>query len=70
MSSLPPELLQVLNQAYFLHVLATNPAKLVPPGISLSMMAQPPQTPEPSTLHARVEEAAHQAFWDQVRSLD
>ncbi|KAG5648507.1 hypothetical protein DXG03_003118 [Asterophora parasitica] len=62
--ALPPELLQ---QAYFLHVLATDPAKLIPPGKSLlSLMARAPEPPPPSALHARVEQAVHNAFWDEA----
>ncbi|KAF9464987.1 hypothetical protein BDZ94DRAFT_1296760 [Collybia nuda] len=71
MNSLPPELLHVLNQAYFLHVLATDPAKLIPPGKSLlSMMtrSQPVSIPETTetVLHDRVEKVVHQAFWNEA----
>ncbi|KAF5380441.1 hypothetical protein D9615_004479 [Tricholomella constricta] len=67
MSSLPPELLHVLNQAYFLHLLATDPGKAIPPGKSLlSMMARAPAAPEPSPLHATVEKVVHKAFWDEA----
>jgi hypothetical protein len=71
MTSLPPELLHVLNQAYFLHVLATDPAKLIPPGKSLlSMMARSEGAPVPDTaetaLHDRVERVVHKAFWNEV----
>jgi len=70
MSSLPPELLQVLNQAYMLHVVATDPAKVLPPGKSLlSMMTRAPPPPDPSPLHAKVEKVVHKAFWDEVRPV-
>jgi len=69
---LPTELIQALNDVYFLHVLATDPEKVIPPGKSLlSLMGRyhyPEQsTPDPSTiLHDRVEEAVHRAFWNEV----
>ncbi|KAF8070517.1 hypothetical protein FPV67DRAFT_1624142 [Lyophyllum atratum] len=71
MSALPPELLQLLNQAYMLHVVATDPAKVLPPGKSLlSVMARAPPPPDPSPLHAKVEKVVHKAFWDEaVHSL-
>jgi len=40
-SMLPTELVEILNQAYFLHLLATDPARVLPPGKSLlSMMTR------------------------------
>lgn len=70
---LPVELVQILNDAYFLHVLATDPAKVILPGKSLlSMMVRSQHrekstTSDPSTiLHDRVEEAVHRAFWNEV----
>ncbi|KAG6845880.1 hypothetical protein H0H87_000686 [Tephrocybe sp. NHM501043] len=63
---LPRELLQ---QAFFLHALATHPARVLPPGKSLlAMMARAPPPSEPSGLHARVEHAVHRAFWDEALS--
>ena len=78
MSRLPPELAQLLNQAYFLHVLATDPKKLITPGKSLlSMLAgshlQPDALPTPApdaALHSRVEKVVHEAFWNEVCSQD
>ncbi|GLB37493.1 putative T-complex protein 11 [Lyophyllum shimeji] len=67
MSSLPSELLHALDQAYFMHILATDPAKVIPPGKSLiSMMAHAPAAPDTSSLHARVEKVVHKAFWDEA----
>ncbi|KAJ7251514.1 hypothetical protein B0H12DRAFT_1119337 [Mycena haematopus] len=69
---LPQELVQVLNQTYFLHLLATEPEIVVPDGKSLlSMMAhshlKSQATPEPvAQLHERVENAVHGAFWSQA----
>ncbi|KAG5639410.1 hypothetical protein H0H81_002942 [Sphagnurus paluster] len=67
MSALPPELLHALNQAYLLHVLATDPARVVPPGKSLlSMMPRALPVAHDSPLHVRVEELVHKAFWDEA----
>ncbi|RDB24988.1 hypothetical protein Hypma_007850 [Hypsizygus marmoreus] len=67
MPTLPPELIHDLNQAYFLHVLATDPAKVIPPGKSLlSMLARAPAPAAPSPLHAKVEKVVHKAFWDEA----
>jgi hypothetical protein len=70
---LPGELVQILNDAYFLHVLATDPAKVIPPGKSLLSMMVRSQHREQSTapdaitiLHDKVEEAVHKAFWNEV----
>lgn len=68
---LPADLFDLLNQTYFLHLLANDPSKLLPPGKSLlSVLSQPnkPQRPddEPPTLHNKVEEMIHKAFWDEV----
>ncbi|KAJ6625561.1 hypothetical protein B0H10DRAFT_2430347 [Mycena sp. CBHHK59/15] len=68
---LPLELVEVLNQTYFLHLLATEPDLVIPPGKSLlSMMAHSrmkPQAVDPnSLLHDRVEQAIHSAFWNQA----
>ncbi|KAJ6499976.1 hypothetical protein C8R47DRAFT_1183953 [Mycena vitilis] len=69
---LPSELLQILNQAYFLHVIATEPETVIPAGKSLlSMMAHShlklQDTAEPAALlHDKVEHAVHGAFWNQA----
>lgn len=80
-TTLPVELVQILNQAYFLHLLATDPAKLVPPGKSLlSMMTQAHIGPHDSNaqqhngedqtaaLHAKVTQVVHATFWNEVFS--
>lgn len=73
---LPAELVQILNEGYFLHLLATDPTKVLPPGKSLlSVMTRPEivlGTPKSQTaaLHDKVEDLVHRAFWDEVRSAD
>ncbi|KAI9442359.1 hypothetical protein H4582DRAFT_1927948 [Lactarius indigo] len=64
MTQLPADLLDLLNQAYFLHLLANDPSKVLPAGKSLlSVMSRP---------HLRrrgddeVEEMVHKAFWDEA----
>lgn len=75
MTALPIELAEALNQAYFLHLLATDPERVLPPGKSLlSVMLQPRaptrhQEGKPPSLQAQVEDAVHRAFWDEVRRL-
>lgn len=74
-AQLPLELVDTLNQAYFLHLLATDPGKVIPPGKSLlSMMARSSHMSGDgsvesgtSILHDRVEKVVHQAFWTEVR---
>ncbi|KAJ6499218.1 hypothetical protein C8R45DRAFT_981598 [Mycena sanguinolenta] len=69
---LPYELVQILNNTFFLHFLATEPKLVVPDGKSLlSMMTHSrlkPQTNEQpvAQLHERVENAVHAAFWSQA----
>lgn len=74
--ALPLELAEILDQTYFLHLLATDPAKVVPPGKSLlSMMTKPEisskldakHDPKLSAIHDKVEDMVHKAFWDEVR---
>ncbi|KAH9485446.1 hypothetical protein JR316_0002354 [Psilocybe cubensis] len=74
-SNLPPELLDALNQTYFLHLLVTEPHKVIPPGKSLlSMMTraklQVPENAQNQHKHAhiehRVKEVAHMAFWNEI----
>ncbi|KAJ7217975.1 hypothetical protein GGX14DRAFT_598959 [Mycena pura] len=68
--ALPQELVQVLNQTYFLHLLATEPQLVLPEGKSwLSMIAHSrltPQTTEPVTLRDSVQRAVHNAFWSEA----
>ena len=71
LTHLPADLLDVLNQTYFLHLLANDHSKLLPPGKSLlSVLSRPNirqrQDDEPPTLHDKVEEMIHKAFWDEV----
>lgn len=68
---LPLELIEILDKTYFLHLLATDPGQVLPPGKSLlSAMSRPhvhsEGDPEP-TLQNKVEKLAHKAFWDEVR---
>ncbi|KIY50324.1 hypothetical protein FISHEDRAFT_39855 [Fistulina hepatica ATCC 64428] len=76
--SLPFELSSAVNQAYFLHVLAVEPGKIVPPGKSLlSMMtnqgdqvfpnhSQSDREKATAAVHNRVESIVHTAFWNQA----
>jgi hypothetical protein len=75
LATLPLELVDTFNHTYLLHVLATNPEKILPPGKSiLSMMSRPHVQSEHGEeslpkLQVKVEGLAHQAFWDAVRRL-
>jgi len=71
---LPTELVDSLNQTYFLHLLVNDKDKVVPPGKSvLSMLMhsnfrlgqESDKQPE-ADLVERVTEAAHKAFWKEV----
>ena len=71
MTQLPVDLLDLLNQAYFLHFLANDPSKVLPAGKSLlSVMSRPHVkrrgSDELPTLQEKVEEMVHKAFWDEV----
>lgn len=74
-SVLPLELANMLNHAYLLHVLATDPTKMLPPGKSLlSVLSRPPSENtlvdgSVPTLHKKVEDMVHKAFWDEVRAF-
>lgn len=73
---LPSELIDALNQTYFLHLLITEPRKVIPPGKSLlSMMTQAnfkasdddkPKQDRQAQIADRVKEVAHKAFWNEV----
>lgn len=68
---LPLDLLDLLNQVYFLHILATEPRKVLPPGKSLLSAFSGVNTDEHND-HAdavknRVQGIVHRAFWDEVR---
>jgi hypothetical protein len=75
LATLPLELVDTFNHTYLLHVLATNPEKILPPGKSiLSMMSGPHTQSEHGEeslpkLQVKVEGLAQQAFWDVVRRL-
>lgn len=71
MTQLPSDLLDLLNQAYFLHLLANDPSKVLPAGKSLlSVMSRPHVRrrgdEELPTLQEKVEEMVHKAFWDEA----
>ena len=70
--ALPRELVDILRHTYFLHVLATDPVKVLPPGKSLlSVLSRPhlatgrTEGSSPS-LHDKVEDMVHKAFWNEV----
>ncbi|KAI0940514.1 hypothetical protein AcW1_003689 [Taiwanofungus camphoratus] len=69
---LPIELINVLDHTYFFHLLATDPEKALPPGKSLlSVLSRPRsqthrQEGDLPTLHYRVEDLVHRAFWDEA----
>ncbi|KAH8111593.1 hypothetical protein DFH11DRAFT_1612459 [Phellopilus nigrolimitatus] len=76
------ELMAQLNEVAFLHVLATAPDKVVPPGKSLRAALSSPEAAHalnqsgppdgqaasgaPPTLQATVEEIVQKAFWDEA----
>jgi hypothetical protein len=69
---LPLELVDILNNAYFLHLLATDSSQVLPPGKSLLSVMSRSHTasdgdPE-TTLHRKVEDIVHKAFWEEVRT--
>ena len=78
LSTLPLELIHALDQAYLLHLLATDPESVLPPGKTpLSMLAHAqvglPDKPsgrgdQDTALLGRVKEVAHKAFWTEVCS--
>jgi hypothetical protein len=68
---LPPELIQTIERTHTLHLLATRPKTVLPPGktlvSALVSAAGRIETPEaPSALQTRVEQVVHTAFWDDV----
>lgn len=72
--TLPIELLQTLNHTFFLHLLATDPERVLPPGKSLLSMMSAPRTTSGSLdgdlpkLEERVKDVVHRAFWKEVRA--
>ncbi|EKM54142.1 uncharacterized protein PHACADRAFT_122919 [Phanerochaete carnosa HHB-10118-sp] len=67
-TALPMELYGILNQAYYLHLLATEPENVLPPGKSLISTLLRPHAEHhaQSALHERVEDLVHRAFWDEA----
>jgi len=58
---------KTITDTLFLHVLLTDPAKVIPPGKSLLAMLSSVQTPErESPLHKRVKDAVYPAFWNEA----
>lgn len=69
---LPAGLIEVLNYGYFLHLLVTDPERVLPPGKSLlSVMAKPQSMRREEgglpKLKDRIQDVVHKAFWDEVR---
>src|SRR5258708_15519650 len=67
---LPADLLDLLNQTYFLHILANDPSKLLPPGKSLlSVLSQPNKRQRrdncPTTMPYKNQKLIHQTFSDE-----
>lgn len=72
-STLPPELIDRINEVYLLHSLATHPYKVLPSGKSLlsafsSRTRHKDETSSitPKTLKDQVSEVVTRAFWDEV----
>ncbi|KAH9858566.1 hypothetical protein C2E23DRAFT_717003 [Lenzites betulinus] len=69
---LPLELVEALNQTFFLHLLATDPEQVLPPGKSLlSTMTSPraqarEQDGDAPKLEGRVHDLVHKAFWEEA----
>ena len=69
---LPVELVEALNHTFFLHLLATDPERVLPPGKSLLSMMSTPRTNLQSQdgdlpkLEERVKDVVHKAFWKEV----
>lgn len=68
---LPLELVHILDETAFLHLLAVNPEQVLPPGNSLlSAMSRSDAATKADTkptLHSQVEATMPRAFWDEVR---
>ncbi|KAF7971801.1 hypothetical protein HWV62_19879 [Athelia sp. TMB] len=74
MTVLPLELVDSLNHAYFLHLLATDPKQVLPPGKSLlSMLSRSEAGKEKvdaESIQNKVEQMMRRAFWNEaVESL-
>jgi hypothetical protein len=72
-TALPLELASMLNHTYLLRLLVTDPTKVLPPGKSLLSVLSRPHSDNiradgsVPTLHNKVEDMVHKAFWDEVR---
>ncbi|KAF9244923.1 hypothetical protein BU15DRAFT_41439 [Melanogaster broomeanus] len=70
---LPQELIDIFNKACFLHLLATDPGQVLPPGKSLLSVMSHSHTASKGdskpTLRSRVEDLAHKAFWDEATEI-
>ncbi|KAJ7647248.1 hypothetical protein FB45DRAFT_821958 [Roridomyces roridus] len=68
---LPHELVEIVQETFFLHLVATEPEKVVPDGKSLlSAMVQRPTEKDPTAmLHERVDKVVKDAFWKEARHL-
>ncbi|KZP18732.1 hypothetical protein FIBSPDRAFT_920337 [Athelia psychrophila] len=75
MTVLPLELVDSFNHAYFLHLLATDPAQVLPPGKSLlSVLSRSPAAADGAkdaeSIQNKVEQMMRKAFWNEaVESL-
>ena len=59
---------QKIQDAALLHTLATHPERALPAGKTLRVgLLKPAVEADASSLEARVTDAMHKAFWDQVR---
>ena len=72
-STLPPELLEQINEVYLLHALATYPYRVLPSGKSLlsvfssrSRHADESSSQAHKSLKDHVSEVVTRAFWDEV----
>ncbi|KIK99329.1 hypothetical protein PAXRUDRAFT_822874 [Paxillus rubicundulus Ve08.2h10] len=67
---LPLELVDILNNAYFLHLLATDSSQILPPGKSLlSVMSRSNIASEGNSgpaLDRKVEDLVHKVFWEEA----
>ncbi|PIL33997.1 hypothetical protein GSI_03705 [Ganoderma sinense ZZ0214-1] len=69
---LPIELVQILNQTFFLHLLATDPQRVLPPGKSLLSMMSTPRSnslvsdESQAKLEERVKDMVYSAFWKEA----
>ncbi|KAI0743374.1 hypothetical protein C8Q80DRAFT_1106612 [Daedaleopsis nitida] len=70
-TALPLELIQTMNYTFFIHLLATDSGRILPPGKSLLSMMSAPRTNAQSDgelpkLEDRVKDLVHKAFWNEA----